>query len=153
MDEQRRLIATALHQYRETVFQHNFSLLHVLVECIAASPSPLSHSLRKSAEMQKLHQDLQSAIPEPVDPKDLPSNDIGAELIRQWELDGVASQTVNIKLREEYFAGIQRQISEMNGKVEEFPPADLEYLCTLVSGVTGPGLPYRREHRSFSRAC
>jgi hypothetical protein len=38
----------------------------------------------------------------------------------------------------------------MNVKVAEFPPADLEYLCTLVSSITGPGLPYERESQQIA---
>lgn len=71
------------------------------------------------------------------------------ELIRRARLDGVAHRPVNLKQREEYFAGIQTRIAENVG-VAEFPPANLEYLCTLVSGITGPGLPYHRTAQKFA---
>lgn len=34
-------------------------------------------------------------------------------------------------------------------EIAEFPPDALEYLCTLVNGVTGPSLPDFREMKSF----
>lgn len=31
----------------------------------------------------------------------------------------------------------------------EFPPADLAYLCTLVAGISGPGLSYHRDSQQI----
>lgn len=57
---------------------------------------------------------------------------------------------VGPSLRREYFAGPKAKIEERGVEVAEFPPADLEYLCTLVSGITGPGLPFHREASQFN---
>ncbi|KAF8866262.1 hypothetical protein BDZ45DRAFT_735544 [Acephala macrosclerotiorum] len=125
MDEERRTkIATALQQYRET-----------------------SASLAQTLRMQELHRQIY--VPKSVtSPQDLLQDDVLADLIRRAGLDGVFDYLVNLKLREEYFAAIWTRIPE-NVEVAEFPPADLEYLCTLVSGITGPGLPYHREMKQF----
>jgi hypothetical protein len=71
-------------------------------------------------------------------------------LTGQADLDGVSHYPVNLKQREEYFAAVRTRIAEKNVEVAEFPPADLEYLCTLVSGITGSGLPYYREAQQFT---
>jgi hypothetical protein len=153
MDEERRTkIATALHQYRETVSQHSFFLLRILVEDMEAEPLPpnVSASVAQILHMREFRRYLQGAVPESVkSPRDLLNDDVRAELIRRARLDGVSHRPVNLKLREEYFATVQRQIAEENIEVAEFPPADLEYLCTLVSGVTGPGLPHHRVAQQF----
>jgi hypothetical protein len=154
MDKERRTkIATALHQYRETVSQHSFFLLHILVEDLEAQPPPpkCSASVAQRLRIQEIHQFLQGAVPESVkSPRDLLNDNVRAELIRRASLDGVCHYSVNLKQREEYFAAVQTRIAEMNVKVAEFPPANLEYLCTLVSGITGPGLPYNRESQQIA---
>ncbi|PTB75612.1 hypothetical protein M440DRAFT_1457782, partial [Trichoderma longibrachiatum ATCC 18648] len=73
-------------------------------------------------------------------PQDIFNDDVRAKLIRQ--LDGVCNRSVHLTRREEYFASLGAKIAEKNIDVVEFPPADLEYLCTLVDGIDGPGLPY-----------
>jgi len=159
MDEERRTkIATALHQYRETVSQHSFFLLRILVEGMEAQPLPPNCSASVAQKlycpkirMQEFRRYLQGAVPESVkSPRDLLNDNMRAELIRQADLDGVSHYPVNLKQREEYFATVRTRIAEMNVEVAEFPPADLEYLCTLVSGITGPGLPYHREAQQFA---
>jgi hypothetical protein len=154
MDEERRTkIATALHQYRETVLQHSISLVRIIVESMEAEPLPpgVSESVAQTlhiAQLRRYH--LPGAVPESVkSARDLLSDDARAELVRRARLDGVAHGPVNLKLREEYFAFIQARIAEKNVEVAEFPPADLEYLCTLVSGITGPGLPKHHDAQQF----
>jgi hypothetical protein len=154
MDEERRTnIATALHQYRETVSQHNFLLLRILVESMEEEPLPpqVSASVADQLHVREFGRYLQCTVPESVkSPRDVLNDDVRAELIRRARLDGVAHLPVNLEQREEYFAGIQTRIAEKNVEVAEFPPADLEYLCTLVSGVTGPGLGYHRTAQQFA---
>ncbi|CZR64668.1 uncharacterized protein PAC_14566 [Phialocephala subalpina] len=97
--------------------------------------------------MQELRRQI--VVPESVtSPRDILKDDVRAEMIKRAGLDGVYGHLVNLKQREEYFAAIRTRIPE-NVEVAEFPPADLEYLCTLVSGITGPGLPYHREMKQF----
>jgi hypothetical protein len=154
MDEERRTkIATALHQYRETVSQHSFFLLRILVEGMEAQPLPpeCSASVAQKLRIKEFRRYLQGAVPESVkSPRDLLNDDVRAELIRRAGLDGVSHYPVILKQREEYFAAVRTRIAEKNVEVAEFPPADLEYLCTLVSGITGPGLPYHREAQQFA---
>lgn len=154
MDEERRTkIATALHQYRETVSQHSLFLLRILVEGMEAEPLPpgVSASVAQTLRIEEFRQHhLPGAVPESVkSPRDLLNDDVRAELVRRARLDGVAHRPVNLKLREEYFAFIRTRIAEKNVEAAEFPPADLEYLCTLVSGITGPGLPKHHDAQQF----
>jgi hypothetical protein len=150
MDEERRIkIATALQQYREKVTQHSFFLLRILVECLETQPIPPSWSARVAPILRMQELRRQIYVPESVtSPRDLLKDDVRTDLIRYAGLDGVFDHPVNLKQREEYFAAIRTRIPE-NVEVAEFPPADLEYLCTLVSGITGPGLPYHREMCQF----
>ena len=153
MDKERRTkIATALHQYRETVSHHSFFLLRILVECIEAQPPPphCSASTAQRVCLQEFHQYLRGAVPESVkSPRDLLNNNVRAELTRRASLDGVSHFPVNLEQREEYFATLRTYIAEINVEAARFPPADLEYLCTLVSGISGPGLPYNRESQQI----
>jgi hypothetical protein len=154
MNEERRTnIETALHQYRETVSQHNFFLLRILVECMEEEPLPpqVKPSVAEKLHVHEFGRHLQCTIPESVkSPRDVLNDDVRAELIRRARLDGVAHRPVNLEQREEYFASIQTRIVEKNVEVAEFPPVDLEHLCTLVSGVTGPGLGNHRAAQQFA---
>ncbi|KAH8696550.1 hypothetical protein BGW36DRAFT_398071 [Talaromyces proteolyticus] len=80
-----------------------------------------------------------------LSPRGLLNDNVRTEFIRLASLDGVCNLAVNLKQREEYFTGLRNRIAEKNVEVAELPPVDLEYLCTLVSGITGPGLPLHRE--------
>jgi hypothetical protein len=154
MNEERRTnIATALHQYRETVSQHNFLLLRILVEAMEDDPVPpkVSASVADTLHVRELGRYLRIDVPEAVKtPRDLLNDDVRAELIRRGRLDGVSHRPVNSKQREEYFAAVQTRIAEKDVEVAEFPPVDLEYLCTLVDGITGPGLSYQREAQQIA---
>jgi hypothetical protein len=82
-------------------------------------------------------------LPESVkQPRDIFNDDVRNDIIQWAGLDGVSNGPINLRLREEYFASVRAEIAEKNIDVVEFPPADLECLCTLVDGITGPGLPY-----------
>jgi hypothetical protein len=153
MDEQRRAsIVSALHQYRETVSQHNFFILRLLVEGMESKPLPpnLTPNVALHLYMNEFNRFLQGQIPNDVQtPGDLLNDDVRTELVRIGSLDGVQHGAVDLQEREEFFAAIQTRIAEMNVQVEEFPPVDLGYLCTLVCAITGPGLPYNRELEQF----
>ncbi|EGR52434.1 uncharacterized protein TRIREDRAFT_103048 [Trichoderma reesei QM6a] len=77
-----------------------------------------------------------------LQPRDIFNDDVRNDIIQWAGLDGVSNGPINLRLREEYFASVRAEIAEKNIDVVEFPPADLECLCTLVDGITGPGLPY-----------
>ncbi|KAL6884904.1 hypothetical protein HDV57DRAFT_404664 [Trichoderma longibrachiatum] len=140
MDEERRSkIAAALQQYRQTVSQHNLAMLRILVDGLEARPLPPRAECLRLRALTDYY--LRIKFPESVKrPQDIFNDDVRAKLIRQ--LDGVCNRSVHLTRREEYFASLGAKIAEKNIDVVEFPPADLEYLCTLVDGIDGPGLPY-----------
>jgi hypothetical protein len=154
MDFERRIsIASALSRYRETVSQHSFFLLRALVESMEAQPLPprFTESVAQTLHMKEFRRYLQGAVPASVQsPRDLLADDVRAEMIRLGGLDGVSHRPVDVEQRQESFAAVGARIAEKNVHVAEFPPADLEYLCTLVSAITGSGLPYNREAQQFA---
>jgi hypothetical protein len=151
-DELRSEVTAALQQYCETVSEHNLLSLRTLVETMEAQPLPphCSASVAETLHMQELRRLLQGAVPEGVrSPRDLLKDEFRAELIKRASLDGLSHFPVNNELREEYFAVIRSHVEEQNVQAAEFPPPDLQYLCMLTSGVTGPGLPHHRESQQF----
>ncbi|KAF4947586.1 hypothetical protein FGADI_10317 [Fusarium gaditjirri] len=149
-EERREHIAIALRQYRETVLQHNLFLLRALVEKIEAQPAPpnCSEALAQSLRMQAIQELIE--VPESIEEtRDVFDDSVISSLISSASLEGVDDDPVDPSLRREYFAGVKAGIIERGVEVAEFPPSDLEYLCTLVSGITGPGLPFHREVSQF----
>ncbi|OTA07312.1 hypothetical protein A9Z42_0081920 [Trichoderma parareesei] len=142
MDEERRSkIATALKQYRQTVSQHNFALLRILVDYLEAQPLPPRAEILRLITLRDRY--LCINLPESVkEPRDIFNDDVRKDITQWASLDGVCDGPFDLRRREEYFASIKAEIAEKNIDVVEFPPVDLEYLCTLVDGITGPGLPY-----------
>lgn len=151
MDEERRSkIAAALHQYRETVSQHNLAMLRILVEGVQARPL----KTRPPSYAQELRLTTFAhrgcfGVPESVkELGDLFNDDVRAEVIKRNSLDGVCDTPINLTKREEYFAKIRANLAEKKidlGDEFERCVAELSYLCTLVDGITGPGLPYYLE--------
>ncbi|KAG5790726.1 hypothetical protein H9Q69_010220 [Fusarium xylarioides] len=143
-------IEAALRQYRETVLQHNLFLLRILVEKVEAEPTPpnCTEQVAQSLRMQAIQELIE--VPESIGaPRDVLDEGVISSLIRSASLEGVDDDPVDPSLRREYFAGIKAGIIERGVEVAEFPPSDLEYLCTLVSGITGPVLPFHRETSQF----
>ncbi|TPX11677.1 uncharacterized protein E0L32_007656 [Thyridium curvatum] len=136
MDQERRSqIEKALRQYRETVYQHNVHLLHVLVETLEALPEQVQNQSRLHTLAREI---MWEPLPESVkEPRDILNETV---LSSSW-LDGVYPGPVDPR-REEYFAGLRTRIAETNIAMPELVPADLEYICTLVNAITGAGLPY-----------
>ncbi|KAF5704618.1 hypothetical protein FMUND_12424 [Fusarium mundagurra] len=148
--ERREQIEAALRQYRETVLQHNLFLLRTLVEKVEAEPTPANctEPAAQSLRMQAIQELIE--VPESIEvPRDVLNEGVISSLILSASLEGVDNDPVDLSLRREYFAGIKAGIIERGVEVAEFPPSDLEYLCTLVSGITGPGLPFHRETSQF----
>lgn len=146
-DERRAKINAALHRYRETVTQHNLSLVRTLVQLIEALPPPrnCSETTARILRVRELDRYLGGSISTWIkSPRDLLNDDIHDELIERAGLDGVHSLKPDLEAREKYFAAVRARILGLDVEVAEFPPADLAYLCTLVDGITGPGLPYNR---------
>ncbi|KAF4943842.1 hypothetical protein FGADI_13122 [Fusarium gaditjirri] len=145
-EERREQIATALRRYRETVLQHNLFLLRTLVEKVEAEPIPpnCTEPAAQSLRMQAIQELIE--VPESIEaPREILDESVIPSLISSASLEGVDDDPVDPSLRREYFTGIKASIAERGVEVTEFPPSDLEYLCTLVSGITGPGLPFHRE--------
>ncbi|KAJ4033532.1 hypothetical protein NW756_013803 [Fusarium oxysporum] len=149
--ERREQIAAALRQYREMVLQHNLFLLRILVEKVEAQPAPLNcpESVAQELRMQAINELIE--VPESIKlPRDVLDECVISLLISSASLEGVDDDPVGPSLRREYFANPKAKIEERGVEVAEFPPADLEHLCTLVSGITGPGLPFHREASQFN---
>ncbi|KAH7409725.1 hypothetical protein BKA64DRAFT_665687 [Cadophora sp. MPI-SDFR-AT-0126] len=154
MDEARRAgIQNALQKYRDAVSQHNSTLLQSLVNMMEEEdlPPKVSEKIANQLHVRELARYLQCTIPDSVkSPRDILEESLQVELTRLCNLDGVSSRPINADLRREYFDGIKACIAEKNVEVTQFPPADLEHLCTLVSGVTGPGIPNERKAQQIA---
>lgn len=144
MDEERRnKIAAALHQYRETVLQHNLSMLRILVDGLEQRPMPPTkppsgaHVLRLTAFTNYGRFNVPETVKEL---RHLFNDDVRAELIRRNSLDGVSHTPINSAKREEWFSKIKANISK-NISLD----CDLVELCAIVDGITGSGLPYYTE--------
>jgi hypothetical protein len=152
VDQERRTkIASALQQYRETVSQHNITLIRAFVRAVEAQSVPDNWSENKSQTMRMRECDrrLRINFPGSVSLQQLlDDDDVIAELVRSNYLDGVSPYPINPEQREELFAKIRTRVREIVD-VAEFPPADLAYLCTLVSGITGPGISYHHDAQQF----
>lgn len=151
MDEERRQrIAAALQQYRETVLQQNLFLLRLLVEGVEAHPTPPDYPESTAQRLRVKGIRSRIGIPESIkSPRDVLDENVISSLVLSASLEGVDNGPVDLEQRKEYFAGVQASITEKGVEVSEFPPSDLEYLCTLVSGITGPGLPFHRQENQF----
>lgn len=81
------------------------------------------------------------------EPRDLLNDDVRAELIKLNSLDGVCDTPIDSTKREEWFSKIKTNIAEKSLDCGELPTdfPELKYLCSLVDGITGPGLPYYTE--------
>ncbi|KAF4943412.1 hypothetical protein FGADI_13439 [Fusarium gaditjirri] len=147
MDQaQRSRIENALLRYRKTVLDHNLSLLRILVEDVEAQPAPTGY--RDSAEQFLRLEAIKGHVVVPDSVKltsEILDERFRNALIFEGCLDGVSHGLVDLAGRREYFAGVQASIARKGVEVAEFPPADLEFLCSLVRGVTGPGLSFHRE--------
>ncbi|KAF5577583.1 hypothetical protein FPCIR_12027 [Fusarium pseudocircinatum] len=148
--ERREQIGAALRRYRETVLEHNLFLLRTLVEKVEAQPTPLNctEPAAQSLRMQAIQELI--GVPESIEaPRDVLDDSAISSLISSASLEGVNDGSVDLSLRQEYFAGVQASIEERGVEIAEFPPSDFKYLCTLISGITGPGLPFQRETCQF----
>lgn len=151
-DDRRAQITAALRRYRETVTRHSFTLLRTLVEAVEELPPPEYHSEEtvQFLRLQTFDMCLGGSVSELIkSPRDLLSDDIRDELVRRTGLDGVSPREIDLEGREKYFAAVRARIAELNVEVAEFPPADLAYLCTLVAGISGPGLSYHHDSQQI----
>ncbi|KAK5111609.1 hypothetical protein LTR85_011787 [Meristemomyces frigidus] len=143
LDRRRKTkIANALHQFRQTVTQHNFNTIRIMVGGLTG----------KGGRIGPLSRNLGPLPASVVLPRVILRDDIRAELIRQARLDGVCHQAVDPQARAEFLVAVRNRILEENvdRALEVFPPPDLEYLCTLVSGIIGTGLPFHQDCGQFA---
>jgi hypothetical protein len=153
-DERRAQITAALRRYRETVTRHSFTLVRALVEAVEEMPAPEYYS-EETVQYLRLRE-LDLTLGGPVaesglvrSPRDLLRDDIRDEVVGLTGLDGVSPADMDLEGREKYFAAVRARIAELNVEVAEFPPADLAYLCTLVPGISGPGLRYHHDSQQI----
>lgn len=150
--ERQTKIASALQQYRETVSQHNVMLIRAVVRGVEAQPAPASYSEKNAQRlrMREICRVICVNFPESITPRQLlDDDDVLAELIQHYHMDGVVASNPNdLEQREKFFAKIRENKPE-TVELDEFPPADLVYLCTLVSGITGPGIGHHRYAQQF----
>ncbi|KAL2068363.1 hypothetical protein VTL71DRAFT_16461 [Oculimacula yallundae] len=142
MDDNKRLdVQSALCLYRDTVSQHNFNLLAIVVSMMEAEPLPAQVSAKTANQlhMRGLARYLQSSVPSDIStPRDFLNESLRVSLTESYELDGVSNRPVYANFRRENFDGVEKRIKEMGVDVGKFTPPNLEELCDLVSGVTGP---------------
>ncbi|EWY80704.1 hypothetical protein FOYG_16633 [Fusarium oxysporum NRRL 32931] len=75
-------------------------------------------------------------VPESIKlPRDVLDEGVISLLISSASLEGVDDDLADPSLRREYFAGLKAKIEEREVEVAEFPPSDLEYLCTLFDFI------------------
>ncbi|EXA54674.1 hypothetical protein FOVG_02085 [Fusarium oxysporum f. sp. pisi HDV247] len=95
-------------------------------EQIAAALQSVAQELR----MQAINELIE--VPESIKlPRDVLDEGVIFSLISSASLEGVDDDPVDPSLSREYFAGLKAKIEERGVEIAEFPPADLEYLCTL----------------------
>ncbi|QGI57950.1 hypothetical protein CEK26_000076 [Fusarium fujikuroi] len=148
--DQRNRIENALLRYRKAVLEHNLSLLRILIEEVEAQPAPTGYrdSAAQHLRVEAIRE--QVVVPDSIkSTSEILDERFRDALISEGCLDGVSHGAVDLAGRREYFAGVQANIARKGVEVSEFPPADLEFLCSLVRGVTGPGLPFHREVSQF----
>lgn len=158
LDEPRRTsIAAALQTYRDAVLGRNLTTLRILVQGLAKSYE--KGFLEKDARAFRLEAFtdyyLQAALPESVtEVDDLLCDSVREEMVSTHWLDGVDHSPVNRGLRTAWFANVQARVAARDDdaavRVAPFPPPDLEYLCTIASGITGPGLFYHQLRRQIT---
>lgn len=155
MDEDRKTsIKDALRRYQETVLEHNISTLRILVEGMEAQPTPPGwpESIATERRMHAFSWYFTGSVPEDLatSPRELLADNVRTELISLYDFDGISHKDIDSDARANWFNTLQANIAEKEVAVDKFPPADLEYLCTLVSGVFAPGLPYHVEQQQFA---
>ncbi|KAK6429237.1 hypothetical protein LTR95_014619 [Oleoguttula sp. CCFEE 5521] len=75
-------------------------------------------------------------------PRGLLDPAVRTELIKKCKLDGIYHLYEGVRQdRDAWYARVRGILERRDATAGAFPPPDLEYLCTLVDGICGPGLP------------
>lgn len=143
----RTSIATALREYTEIVSQHNLTMLRILVDGMASQEDETI--IDEEVDYMRLlpfrQEYLEGDLPDSVEiVQDLLTDPVLAELTTRFSLNGVRNGVVDTNARDTWFSNMRRSIEQKAPSVTDFPPAELRYVCTLVNGIIGTGLPYFR---------
>jgi hypothetical protein len=142
MDDIRRTsIAKALQRHSEPVMECNLSILQILIDRNESPAGPGWSDEGLIARRCEIFED-DYKIPEmstPIStPRDLLSDELRAELIAATSLNGCRAAPVEAERNAQWFSDVQDEIQTKDFEAADFPPIDLEYLCTLASAITGP---------------
>jgi hypothetical protein len=139
LDETRReSIRVALESYKHTVLEHNLSNLQIVVDGIES---------RSQARRDNMHMLAEYVLDENMNgiatsPRGLLDPAVRTELVEKCDLDGIYHLPEDFPQdRKAWYAKVRGLLEERDATAGAFPPPDLEYLCTLVDGICGPGLP------------
>lgn len=141
----RTSIATALQEYQEVVTQHNMAMLRILVDGMATQEddSILDEEIEDLRLLPFTDEYLGDDLPDSVQVvQDLLGDAVFAELTTGYSLNGLSNRPVDMQKRNRWFSDVRHSIQQKAPSVSNFPADDLVYLCSLVNGITGSGLPY-----------
>lgn len=152
-DERQASIREALQTYRDRVKECNLSLLQAVIDRVATMQA---HSNRPTSEQDTQERRVLAiakkcfgawdAAEFPSAPQDLLAIDhVRESLIIRYSLDGLHHDSIDAATRSAWFATLNNAIAVVSLEAgmprPESLPASLKYLCTLVCGICGPGLP------------
>ena len=138
LDEARReSIKAALESYKRTVLERNLTNLRVVVDGIESWPDARRNDMR-NLEQYVLDGSIEGLA---TTPRGMLEPAVRMELVKSCDLDGIYHLPEEFPQdRSAWYATIRGLIEARDVTAGAFPPPDLEYLCTLVDGICGPGL-------------
>ena len=144
----RESIDNALRRYRRTVLDQNLLALRILVEAAEQDAHTLSssHSSERIEETLEYHVECNDQITYSTAKSLLDGS--ADDMIAVFCLDGVDHDPIDLSARDHWWASLWAVVQSNKQHINPFPPglpADMMYLTTFVSGITGAGLPYWRE--------
>ncbi|GIZ46912.1 hypothetical protein CKM354_001001800 [Cercospora kikuchii] len=144
----RESIDNALRHFRRTVLDQNLLALRILVEAAQQEVQALSPGLSNEQieEALEYHFECEYQITYSTAKSLLEGS--ADDMIAVFCLEGVDHDPVDLSARDHWWASLWNVMKSSQQHIEPFPtglPQDMKYLTTLVSGITGGGLPYWRE--------
>ncbi|KAK5713652.1 hypothetical protein LTR15_011352 [Elasticomyces elasticus] len=134
----RESIKAALESYKHTVLERNLTNLRTVVDGIESRPEARRDNMR-NLEQHVLNNSINGLA---TSPRGLLEPAVRTELVKNCDLDGIYHLPEDFPQdRSAWYAKIRGLLEERDATAGTFPPPDLEYLCTLVDGICGPGLP------------
>lgn len=146
-------IAEALRSYRAVVLQKNTTALRIIIEELEAqNPPEVPSELAQATRMRLLadHYLCGDILDLSSTPEGLLRQEIREELIERFTLDGVVAANGDSNRQEQYFADLQRAITDncrpFSGRRSPTDVSpDLITLCSYARQVLGSGLPNTRD--------